>query len=158
MDEECYLKEGDRQLSDEEVYEPVESIPWDELTSRLEYLEDKFKTVITPQEWKYIRQSKKFRACILYFLPKMHKPTLVSRPICSYNDYVFKHASIWLHYELYHIFIKQNNHLVDSLTILREISELEVPTHSILFTFDLESLYPSIPTELGLHAKGMHGK
>lgn len=152
MDKSWYLQEGYRQLSQVEVYTSVELVPWDELSSRLENLERKYKTAISPQEWKYIRQPIEFRACILYFLPKVHKPTLVGRPICSYNNYVFEHASIWLHHQLLPVLLKQRNHLVDSLTILREISDLEVPTQSILFTFDVESLYPSIPTDLGLHA------
>lgn len=100
----------------------------------------------------YRQLSDEFRACILYFLSKIHKFTLVGRPICSYNDYVFEYASIWLHHEFHHILIKQKNYLVDSLTILREIFELEVPTESILFTFNVESLYPSILTVLRLHA------
>lgn len=139
-------------MSQVEVYSSVEFIPWDELSCRLENLERRYKTAITFQEWKYIRQLKTFRACILHFLPKLHKPTLVGRPICSHNSYAFKHASIWLHHQLHPILLKQKNHLVDSLTILREISKLEVLVNSILFTFDVESLYPSIPTDLGLHA------
>ena len=68
MDEECYLKEGDRQLSDEEVYEPVESIPWDELTSRLEYLGISLKRLLHPKSGNTLDNRKNFELvfCISY--------------------------------------------------------------------------------------------
>jgi hypothetical protein len=76
----------------------------------------------------------------------------VGRPICSYINYIFERASIWLHHQLLPILLGQEHHLVDSLQLLEDISKLKVPANAILFTFDVEALYPSIPTPDGLDA------
>lgn len=153
LDVSWYLSEGYRQLSDRDVYLSVTAVPLDELYDRLSYI--CFSSLcLSKDELKFIllRPEKGFRVCSLYFLPKIHKPKMVGRPICSYNGFVFEHASKWLHYKLFPILLRQKQHLKDSLTLLRDISELKFPPNVILFTFDVESLYPSIPTDEGLYA------
>ena len=93
----------------------------------------------------------RYRVCTLYFLPKLHKTLEVGRPICSYNGFIFEHPSFWLHYTLYPILQQQKQHLEDSLFLVRNLEDLRLPTNILLFTFDVESLYPSIPTYEGLH-------
>lgn len=90
LDKILYTNEEDRQLSDEEVYESVEFIPWDKLKSRLKHLEYRLKIL----------------GLHLYFLPKVQKFTLVGRLIFSYNNYIFEHVFIWLHHELHPILIE----------------------------------------------------
>ena len=36
--------------------------------------------------------------------------------------------------------------------MVRDLEDLQLPTNIVLFTSDVESLYPSIPTSKGLHA------
>ena len=129
LDKILYTNEEDRQLSDEEVYESVEFIPWDKLKSRLEHLEYRLKIL----------------GLHLYFLPEVQKFTLVGRLIFS-NMFLF---DCIMNSTLSSL--NRKNHLIDSLTYLREIFELEGPTQSIFITFDMKSLYPSILTELGRH-------
>ena len=154
LDRDWYLKEGDRQLADVNVYKQVDTVPFEELHSRLEHICYKYKNFISRDEIKYIlhKPMNNYRVCALYFLPKLHKTPVVGRPICSYNGFIFEHTSIWLHHKLYPILQSQKQHLRDSLSLIRDIETLQLPPDTWLFTFDVESLYPSIPTAEGLDA------
>ena len=107
---------------------------------------------ISRNETKFltIKHSSGFKVCTLYFLPKLHKPVVVGRPICSYNGFIFGNVSIWLHHKLFPILLQQKPHLTDSLSLLKELEQVRIAPNTILFTFDVESL--SIPTKEGLHA------
>jgi hypothetical protein len=37
-------------------------------------------------------------------------------------------------------------------TLIRDVETLQFTDNNIYFTFDMESLYPNIPTKEGLHA------
>lgn len=50
-----FLYKRFHQLADKEVYESIEFITWDEFTYGLEYLEHKYKTRFSPQNYKYIK-------------------------------------------------------------------------------------------------------
>jgi hypothetical protein len=65
---------------------------------------------------------------------------------------VFEQASKWLHHILHPILLERKQHLKDSLSLIRELSKLSLPKTGLLFTFDIASLYPSIPTTEGLTA------
>eukprot|EP01018_Ginkgo_biloba_P020649 Gb_11119 [translate_table: standard] len=94
----------------------------------------------------------KAKLCAFHLLPKIHKPVVVGRPICNYQGYMLEPASKFLHYILLPILLKQQNHLPDSITLLNLISKTQFASNVILFTFDVESLYPSISTKEGLAA------
>ena len=154
LDREWYLNEGQRQLSDATVYKSVENVPFEELYDRLSSVVNKYRMLIGNNGAKYIllKPPNGYRVCSLYFLPKIHKPTVVGRPICSYNGFIFEKTSIWLHHKLFPILTEQSQHLQDSLSLVRDVETLRFPNDIILFTFDVESLYPSIPTKEGLSA------
>lgn len=59
---------------------------------------------------------------------------------------------MWLHHQLLPILLQYKKHFVDSLTLLRDVSKLQVPSHAIVFISDEEYLYPSIPTYEGVYA------
>lgn len=63
---------------------------------------------------------------------------------------MLKLASKWLHHKLLPIFLEQPHHLPNSLTLIKLLHETLVPPGSLLFTFDMESLYPNISTTFGL--------
>ena len=88
----------------------------------------------------------------MYFLPKVHKNPISYRPICSYNGSLFEQTSKWLHHQLLPILLKQNQYLRDSHSLIQTLENLTVPPNSLIFTFDIETLYPSIPPKLGLIA------
>ena len=154
LDRDWYLNEGHRQLSDTTVYKSVDHVPFEELYDRLCSVVNRYRWIIGTNGVKYIllKPPNGYRVCSLYFLPKIHKPTVVGRPICSYNGFIFERTSIWLHHKLFPVLTEQPQHLQDSLTLVRDLETLQFPDSVILFTFDVESLYPSIPTREGLHA------
>ena len=116
-------------LRDEIVYTQVNLVPLNELHNRLEYICLSIQT-LSKDEIKFIllKPNKGYRICTLYFLPKLHKTHVVSRPICSYSGFVFEHTSIWLHYKLYLILQQQKQHLEDSLSLVRDLEDLRRPT------------------------------
>jgi len=153
LDTSWYLNEGQRQLSDTNTYLPVTSVPLENLIQNLKAIVIKSQFLLD-EEKKYIlhKPTNGFRICPLYFTPKIHKPTLVGRPICAYNDSIFEHASKWLHHELYPILLDHKQNLLDSTTLIKELRAFKLPLNSYLFSFDIEALYPSIPTNEGLLA------
>ena len=48
--------------------------------------------------------------------------------------------------------MSKKQHLKDSLTLLRDLHSLPIPPNALLFVFDVDSLYPSIPITQGLNA------
>lgn len=153
LDVSWYKGEGLRQLSDSAVYSSVSVIPWGRMHKLLSDIIKDFSFFLKKIA-KFLLQIpiSKASPCAFYLLPKIHKPTLVGRPICSYTGYFLEPASKLLHYLLLPVLLSQNNHLKDSLSLLRELQTLSLPRDCLLFTFDVESLYPSIPTDAGLHA------
>ena len=154
MDKAWYIKEGLRQLQDTNIYKKTTSAPFEELYHQLNNICTSFRDVISPQEHKFILHTpiRGYKVCPLYFLPKLHKPTITGRPICAYNSFIFENTSKWLHQKLYPLLISQPQHLTDSLSLIKDLTTLKLPPKILLFTFDIESLYPSIPTKQGLEA------
>ncbi|XP_059072357.1 uncharacterized protein LOC131873564, partial [Cryptomeria japonica] len=153
LDTSWYKCEGLRQLSDPLVYLRVDCVPWKLIWSRLTFIIEKNISFLKPVSSFLLKNpASSARACAFYLLPKLHKPVLVGRPICSYTGYMLEPASKFLHLLLFPILLQQQSHLPDSLSLLRDLDRKPFPPGCILFTFDVESLYPSIPTTDGLIA------
>lgn len=154
LDRDKYIAEGNRQLSDRNVYSPVSSVPWTAMYASLKQLQARFRHLLSADHWKFILQvdSLHSRACVLYFIWKVQKNPPVGRPICSYNGYMLEPLSKYLHFKLLDTLLAQPNHLPDSLSLLQAIESERFPPDCILVTFDVESLYPSIPIQEGLLA------
>ena len=88
----------------------------------------------------------------MHFLPKVHRTPVSYRPICSYNGSLFEQTSKWLHHQLLPILLCQKQYLRDSHSLVQTLEKLITPPDSFIFSFDVESLYPSIPPKLGLLA------
>ena len=82
----------------------------------------------------------------------MQKNPPIGRPIFSYNGFVLEPLSKYLIHKLLSTLLEQPNHLPNSLCLLQANETERFPTYSLLVTFDVESLYPSIPTQEGLLA------
>ena len=135
------------------VYLRVDSVPWKLIWSRLSFIIDKFMFFLKPV-WCFLLKNpcSSAKAYAFYLLPKFHKPVLVGRPICNYTGYMLEPASNLLHVLLFLILLQQQPHLPNSISFLCELDPKTFPSSCILFTFDVESLYPSIPTTKGLYA------
>ena len=148
-----YKCEGICQLSYPLVYLRVDSVPWKLIWSKLSFIIDKFLFFLKPVRCFLLKNPySSAKACAFYLLPKLHKPILVGRSICSYTGYMLEPASKLLHVLFFPILLQQKPHLPDSISLLHELDCKTFPSSCILFTFDVESLYLSIPTTEGLYA------
>ena len=93
-----------------------------------------------------------YQVCNIYFLPKLHKNPIGFRPIYSYNNSLCEQTSKWLHHQLLPIFLLQKQYLKVSRSLIQTLEHLNPSPSSYTFTFDVESLYPSIPPKPRLEA------
>ncbi|XP_059072297.1 uncharacterized protein LOC131873359, partial [Cryptomeria japonica] len=153
LDKTWYELEGLRLLSDQNVYSVISAVPWNTIRQELISIIERFGAILKGvKDFLLSVQINKASACAFYLLPKIHKPTLTGRPICSYSGYLLEPASKVLHHLLLPVLLEQSNHLTDSICLLRDLENLCLPRDCLLFTFDVESLYPSIPMNAGLSA------
>ena len=154
LDKENYYEKAINHLSDSSTYKKVTIFPRDELLHRLNSIVKKNIGTLSIVEAKFILNipPKGYKVSNIYFLPKIHKTPIGFRPICSYNNSIFEQTSKWLHYQLLPILLLQPQHLKDSHSLVQHLENLHPPPTSFIFTFDVESLYPSIPPKIGLEA------
>jgi hypothetical protein len=82
--------------------------------------------------------------CPFYVIPKIHKPKLWSRTISAQHSYTLAPLSIMLAQILQKEADIHTNITRDSRTFLRQMYKAKIPPNSILLTYDVEVLYPSI--------------
>ncbi|CAI6001944.1 unnamed protein product [Closterium sp. NIES-65] len=163
LDREWYEGEALRQLGDRAVYEPVAMVPLQGLWGQLcRWAEQARLAGLPPQMLDFILQPRtpcleratraweRFRVCRFYLLPKLHKTPVAGRPICSSTLWVFEHASAVLDHYLRPLLRFSPSHLPDSLALLHQLEDLRVPAEALFLTYDVESLYPSIPIDAGI--------
>ena len=88
-----------------------------------------------------------------YLLPKIHKgKTNVSgRPVISNNQTATENISSFLDFHLKNIVPTIPHILEDTKDFLKRINDIgEIPSGSLLVTFDVVGLYPHIPHEEGI--------
>ena len=152
-DREDYLKQADKQLSDEKVYEVVTNDPsflestiftaLNQITARGDLSADNLKYLFN-KDPKFAR---------FYFLPKIHKrlynvPGIPVVPNCGYYT---ENISSFLDYHLQALAKKFESYIKDTNHFLKNLQELgSLPKNVILCTIDVVGLYPNIPHEEGL--------
>ena len=152
-DREDYLKQADKQLSDEKVYEVVTNDPsflestiftaLNQITARGDLSADNLEYLFN-KDPKFAR---------FYFLPKIHKRlyNVPGIPVVLNCGYYTENISSFLDYHLQSLgkkvefYIKDTNHF---LKMLQELGSL--PKNAILCTNDVVRLYPNIPHEESL--------
>ena len=154
LDKKTYLDKALEHLSDITTYKKVDSLPLEELLSRLQDIVNCNRNILSLIEIEFIlhKPPKGYSIPNMYFLPKVHKSPVSYRPICSYNGSLFEQTSKWLHHQLLPILLVQKQYLRDSHSLVQTLEQLITPPNSFIFSFDVESLYPSIPPKLGLSA------
>ena len=141
-------------ISNTTTYKLVIHFPLEELLDRLNIIVRHNLCTLSMLEANYIlyKPPQGYIVANIYFLPKVHKTPLGFRPICSYNNSIFEQTSKWLYYQLLPILLTQKQYLKDSHSLIQTLENLNPPPNSFIFTFDVESLYPSIPPKLELEA------
>ena len=154
LDRDAYIREAVRQLSDSKVYTKLMHNPMQELFSEIStfitYLRG--KNLIDNNTFTFLHPSTHSRTPVFYMLPKIHKENVPGRPIISGCSSPTANLSIYLDHYLRPIvqqipsYIKNTTHFI---RILKEIDG-QVPSNSILVTFDVKSLYTNIPHDEGI--------
>ena len=99
-----------------------------------------------------LRYSSKLRPAQFYCLPKIHKNAtpIPGRPIASAPSTITYYTSIYINNILKVLLPYLPTICQSSSEALRTVVAHTFPTSSMIFTADVKSLYPSIPTTLGL--------
>lgn len=87
---------------------------------------------------------------VFYALAKIHKPQLAPRPIVSNANGVLLGLSKWLDYQLQPLLKASASYLKNSDQLLTDLAALQVTPHDQILTFDVVSLYTSIPIDYAL--------
>lgn len=163
MDRQQYLIEIIRQLSNTKHYKPISN-------SIRSLTQIQLWTIIqTLYNKKYISAKQKYflfglndpRPRHFYLLPKIHKDPLTwttpfevppGRPLVSDCNSATYNISNCIDHFLSPLANKHPSCLKDTYHFLSIIRPMAVPTHSVLFTIDVDSLYTNIQTEARLRA------
>lgn len=155
-DREDYLKEAEKQLSDEKVYEEVS--PKYELHLRniiSSFLAKvKVRGDISNQTLDYFMVNKP-KLGRFYLLPKIHKRlyNVPGRPVISNTGFYTENISAFLDYHLQPLAKKVRSYVKDTNDFLKKLRDLpSLPNDFLLCTIDVVGLYPNIPNEEGLLA------
>jgi hypothetical protein len=140
-------------LSDDQTYKEVDVDP----TSNVEKcLSTKLKSFFIPltEENKLTYRfllSTNGAAPMLYGLPKIHKPPkFPCRPIVDFNPSPLKNLSKYLDSHIAPLTGKMSSHLKNSTSLIEQISDIHLEPDEDLVSFDVVSLYSSIPYDLAL--------
>lgn len=79
-----------------------------------------------------------------YVLPKIHKPTVKSRPITASHSYITADLSRKLSTILNELVLKIPAISVNSWQTVRQLEQIRLPTDCVFLTYDVERCYPSI--------------
>ena len=156
LDREWYVNEAyNKHLLVKKTYRPTpaKSIPIHIIIADLTQLVKNMRKVNAINEQQYIFAlscTSQYRVPVFYLLPKLHKPKLAGRPITSSVNWILHPLSKILDDMLQPFLKKTPAYLADSADLLRDLRKTTVPEDCLLFTADVESLYPSIPTPEGI--------
>lgn len=159
-----YRKEALRQLNDTEIYQDIQREEVEEALTQLHILKLKVSNDlllegnITKSESERIKKEE-WEIPAIYFLPKIHKKkredtnTFTGRPIIGTFKGCLRPLDEFLA-EITRPILKQiPGSLQDTRDLLIDLQKLKgLPEDAILFSADVEALYPSIPWREGIQA------
>ena len=158
-DREDYLKEANKQLSDEEVSKEVTNDP-STLESTIFAAHSKIRArsnLSTVNLEHFFNKDLKFAR--FHLLPKIHKwlYNVPGRPVIFNCGYYAENISSFLDYHLQPLVQKVELYIKDTKSFLKKLKELcSLPKNAILYTTDVVGLYPNIAHEEGLASIRKH--
>ena len=87
-----------------------------------------------------------------YGMPKLHKPTIQPRPIVSLCGSILHGLSRWAAFHLRQKVESTTTYLASSTSLVGKLAQIRRKEHYIMFSYDADSLYTSIPLEPALYA------
>ena len=153
-DREDYIKEAEKQLGDEQVYEEVSNDAAPLLKTINEVIAKTRKLGVLKRDTLdyFIKESKFAR---FYLLPKIHKRlhNVPGRPVISNSGYYTENISSFLDHHLQPLAQAVKSYIKDTNEFLKKLRSLpKLPDGIILCKMDVVGLYPNIPHEEGLFA------
>ena len=151
MDKTDYYDKMDTLVNDKQTYEELKRDPTPSLQRKLnsKLLNLKKTDVIDIQRYNRLRcrvpQPPK-----LYGLPKLHKPNIPMRPIVSFCGSPTYEVSKYLTTILKPLTKESRHKLQSTETFIDAIKTVQIPDDYKLVSFDVKSLFTSIPLQLAL--------
>ena len=151
MDKTDYYDKMDTLVNDKQTYEELKRDPTPSLQRKLnsKLLDLKKTDVIDIQHYNRLRcrvpQPPK-----LYGLPKLHKPNIPMRPIVSFCGSPTYELSKYLTTILKPLTNESRHKLQSTETFIDAIKKVQIPDDYKLVSFDVKSLFTSIPLQLAL--------
>ena len=161
MDSQQYILEANRQLNNPKYYKKIDnnfhSFTLQKIRPIIQSLY--YKKYLTAKQRDFLYGSDTPRNRLFYLLPKIHKPPSTwtvphavppGRPIVSDCSSATYNISQYIDHFLGPLSSRHPSYLKDTYHFLSIIRPMLVPTHSLIFTIDIDSLYTNINTTLGL--------
>ena len=156
MNRENKINEGQIQLDDRNNDQPLDKPMVRDTFQRVKHLINSLRQAgcIDEMTAKWFNQTPDPpRIPVFYTLTKIHKPTLVGRPIISGCDGPTERLSSFpsgVDKVLQPIAKIQESYLKDTTHFIRFIESTRVPKNAFLVSMDVTSLYTNIPEEEGI--------
>ena len=149
-----YVHEILRQLSNKESYTKLNNDPTEAYS--LEIREVLFQLLneelIDDNMMDYLDVDKA-RPGRFYILPKIHKPFIPGRPICSSNNHPTERISEFVDYHIRKYVTQLPSYVRDTQDFINKIKAAGTLTEdTLLVTMDVSSLYTSIPNNMGIES------
>ncbi|XP_070562321.1 uncharacterized protein [Ptychodera flava] len=154
MNRSDYILEADKILNNTKHYKRLKSDPTNKINISIKAaINDEY------QQGNISKSTRDYLICndpkpgTFYMLPKIHKEGIPFRPIISTINHPTQGISEYIDYHLQPLAAKLPSYIKDTTHFLQIIHNLEhIPPGSSMITFDVVSLYPSIPIEEGIQA------
>ena len=149
-----YIKEAERQLSDEKFYKKLDSDPTTEFSKKISKdLETMCKKGHLDQTTVEYLKPENPKAGRFYLLPKIHKANNPGRPIVSANGTPTEKISEFVDFHLRPHVENLPSYIKDTTHYLKEMESMNPPPpDTILVSMDVTSLYTNIPHDDGIEA------
>ena len=153
-----YLREGYRQLMDQNFYTQIHKDPTEEVSNRITYklIQMKSKGLITDKNFDYLKPVN-CKHGQFYLLPKIHKKGIPGRPICSSVNHPTSNISKFVDEHIKKYVPHTKSYIRDTQDFISKITSLgKIPEGAILATLYVTSLYTNIPNHEGILAVADH--
>ena len=149
-----YVHEVMRQLSTVENYQQLDHDPTIDYSREIrEVLWDLLNDDLIDDDMMEYLDVEKARPGRFYILPKIHKPLIPGRPICSSNNHPTERISEFVDYHIRKYVFSLPSYVRDTQDFINKIKAVgSLPEDTLLVTMDVTSLYTSIPNQLGIQA------
>ena len=154
MDRDHYVSEGERQLNESTLYKPLDHYPTPgfakQVTEAVREMHD--QGLISEKNMAYLIVDQP-KASRFNLLPKIHKAGNPGRPIVSANGHTTEKISEFVDLHLQSHVQTLPSYLQDTTDFLKKQEALgPIPSHALLVSMDITSLYTNIPHSDGIKA------